>query len=291
MSRIRTLADQQSWELTMAYKDILLLLETGDTTAVAAPYAVALASQFGAHLTASGVAFEIMPPASFMGGDYPYEALADVTEEARRRAEEAYALMRRSAPAGLATEIVQIDAFPGQAREEFARLARHFDLTVAAQSPIDGGDEQGLAEAALFGAGRPVLIVPRIHKGAPKFGRALIAWDGSRAAARALADAMPLLKKAEVVEVVSVTDHRVSYKELPGFNITRHLSRHGLNAQLKRLTIQGDIGDTLLSYAADAGSDFLVMGGYGHSRLREMILGGTTRTILSSMTIPILISH
>ncbi|MDB5508344.1 MAG: universal stress protein, partial [Hyphomicrobiales bacterium] len=140
-------------------------------------------------------------------------------------------------------------------------------------------------------AGRPVLIVPRIHKGAPKFNRALIAWDGSRAAARALADAMPLLKKAEVVEVVSVTDHRVSYKELPGFNITRHLSRHGLNAQLKRLTIQGDIGDTLLSYAADAGSDFLVMGGYGHSRLREMILGGTTRTILSSMTIPILISH
>ncbi|MBX9740755.1 MAG: universal stress protein [Beijerinckiaceae bacterium] len=275
----------------MAIKDILLLLETGDSAAVAAPYAVALASEFGAHLTASGVAFEIMPPASFMGGDYPYEALAAVTEEARKRAEEAYARMRASAPDTLTTDIVQIDAFPGQARDEFARLSRHFDLTVAAQAPLDDGDDQGLAEAALFGGGRPVLVVPRIHKAAPKFDRALIAWDGSRAAARALADAMPFLEKSRTIEVVTVTDHRVSFKELPGFNITRHLSRHGLRAELKRLTIQGDIGDTLLSYAADAGSDFLVMGGYGHSRLREMILGGTTRTIMSTMTIPILISH
>jgi nucleotide-binding universal stress UspA family protein len=102
---------------------------------------------------------------------------------------------------------------------------------------------------------------------------------------------MPLLKKATKIEVVSIAGPHTAYKELPGFNITRHLSRHGLSAELKRLPLSGDVGDTLLSYAAEAGSDYLVMGGYGHSRLREFILGGTTRTIISTMTLPVLMSH
>ena len=275
----------------MAIKDILLLLESGSGAPVAAPYAASLAAQLGAHLTATGIAFEIMPPAGFMGGDYPYEAMAAVTAEATQRAEAAYARLRASAPETVSIELVQIDAFPGQARDDFARLARHFDLTIAAQGEEAGSDADALTEAALFGGGRPVLVVPRIHKAAPKFDRVLIAWDASRAAARAVADAMPILEMAQSIEVVTVADHRIPYKELPGFNITRHLSRHGLRAELKRLTISGDIGETLLSYSADAGSDFLVMGGYGHSRLREMILGGTTRTILSSMTLPVLIAH
>jgi nucleotide-binding universal stress UspA family protein len=99
------------------------------------------------------------------------------------------------------------------------------------------------------------------------------------------------MEKAGAIDVVSIADPRLGYKELPGFNITRHLSRHGLNAELKRLPMSGDVGETLLSYAADAGADVLVMGGYGHSRLREFVLGGTTRTILQSMTLPIFMSH
>jgi nucleotide-binding universal stress UspA family protein len=102
---------------------------------------------------------------------------------------------------------------------------------------------------------------------------------------------MPLLEKATRIEVVSIAGPRTAYKELPGFNITRHLSRHGLNAELKRLPLSGDVGDTLLSYAADAGSDYLIMGGYGHSRLREFVLGGTTRTIMTTLTLPVLMSH
>jgi nucleotide-binding universal stress UspA family protein len=274
----------------MAIKDILLLLQTEGDTQVAAPYAAALANTLGAHLTAAGIAFEILAPASFMG-DYPYEVLAAVTEQSRLRAEEAYARMRAAAPDTLSSELVQIDALPGQARDDFARLARHFDLTIVGQGAETNSDDELIAEAALFGSGRPILSVPRIQKKAPSFDRVLIAWDGSRAAARAVGDAMPLLKLAKTIEVVTISDPRIPYKELPGFNITRHLSRHNLNAELKRLTQSGDIGETLLSYAADAGSDLLVMGGYGHSRLREFVLGGTTRTILSSMTIPVLMSH
>ncbi|MDB5642155.1 MAG: universal stress protein [Hyphomicrobiales bacterium] len=274
----------------MAIKDILLLLDNDGEGQAAAAYAGALAQTFGAHLTAAGIAFEILAPASF-AGDYPYEMLAAITEQSRDRAAQAYEKLRTTAPDSLRSELVQIDALPGQARDDFARLARHFDLTIIGQASEPNGDVELMAEAALFGSGRPVLFVPRIQTKAPGFDRALIAWDGSQPAARALSDAMPLLEKAKTIEVVSIAGPRTSYKELPGFNITRHLSRHGLNAELKRLPMSGDVGDTLLSYAADAGSDFLVMGGYGHSRLREFVLGGTTRTILSTMTLPVLMSH
>lgn len=274
----------------MPIKDILLLLETEGDAQVAAPYATALAVSLRAQLTVAGIAFEILAPASFTG-DYPYDVLAAVTEQSRQRAKDAYDKLRVAAPDALASEFVQIDALPGEAREQFARLVRHFDLAVIGQGVESNSDDTLIAEAALFGSGRPVLVVPRIQKKPPSFDRALVAWDASRASARALADSLPLLMQAKTVEVVTVSDHRLSDKELPGFNITRHLARHGLNAELKRLTISGDIGETLLSYAADSGSDFLVMGGYGHSRLREFILGGTTRTIMKSMTIPVLMSH
>lgn len=274
----------------MAIKDILLLLDGDDEAQSAAAYAGALANELGAHLTAAGIAIEILAPTGFTG-DYPYEVLAAITEQARERAAKAYDKLRAAAPDSLRSELVEIDALPGQARDEFARLSRHFDLTIVGQGKEPNSDDELMAESALFDSGRPVLFVPRIQTKAPRFERVLVAWDASRTAARALADAMPLLERAKVIEVVSISDPHTPYKELPGFNITRHLSRHGLNAELKRLPLSGDIGDTLLSYAADAGSDLLVMGGYGHSRLREFVLGGTTRTILTSMTLPVLMSH
>ena len=275
---------------TMTIKDILLLLDSDGEDQSAAAYASALADLLGAHLTAAGVAYELIVPSGF-AGDYPYEMLAAITEQSRERTAKAYERLRAASPDSLHSELVQIDALPGQARDEFARLARHFDMTIIGQPPEPGDDAGLMAEAALFNSGRPVLFVPRIQKAAPRFERVLVAWDGSQAAARALSDALPLLEKSKTIDVISIADPRTAYKELPGFNITRHLSRHGLNAELKRLPVSGDIGDTILSYAADAGSDLLVMGGYGHSRLREFVLGGTTRTILSSMTLPVLMSH
>jgi nucleotide-binding universal stress UspA family protein len=120
----------------------------------------------------------------------------------------------------------------------------------------------------------------------------MVCWDGGRAATRAIADSLPLLKKAGQVDIVMVASKREDNKEIPGIDLGQHLARHGLKVEVKRLTSPDiDINSTLLSYAADSNADLIVMGGYGHSRLREFVLGGVTRAILSSMTVPVLMSH
>lgn len=275
----------------MSIKDILVHLDTTERGDNVADFAIALAAEMKAHLTAAGIALQLIPPASFMG-EYPYDIMLEATESARKAAEEAYERMRKGAPAGVETDLVMIKAVPGEARNEFGRLARHFDMTIVGQGgPEYGSDDELMAEGALFRSGRPVFVVPRIHKGAPKLGKVMACWDGGLVAARAIADAMPLLKHAGSVELVSVASKNLPTEELPGFNFTRHLARHGVNATLRRLPYSDDIGSSLLSYAADSGADYMVMGGYGHSRFREFVLGGTTRTLFGSMTIPVLMSH
>ena len=119
----------------------------------------------------------------------------------------------------------------------------------------------------------------------------MVCWDGGRTAARAIADAMPFLMRAKAVEIVVVTEPRKS-GEITGTNMAEHLARHGVAVDIKRIS-RGDIDvqSAILSHAADSGADFIVMGGYGHSRLREFILGGVTRNMLSAMTVPVLMSH
>ena len=275
----------------MAIKDILLHIDTTDRGAGVSDFALSLATEMGAHLTAAGVVLEIVPPASFMG-EYPYDIMADAIEQARQAAEQSYRGIASAAPATVQTELVLSQAIAGQAREDFGRLARHFDLAVVGQGGEEGsGDDELMAEGALFGSGRPVFVVPNIHKGPAKLGKAMVCWDGGLPSARAVAGSLDILKRAGKVEVVTITGRNLPNEELPGFNITRHLTRHGISATLKKLPAAQDIGATLLSYAADSGADYMVMGAYGHSRLREFVLGGTTRTILGSMTIPVVMAH
>ena len=120
----------------------------------------------------------------------------------------------------------------------------------------------------------------------------MVCWDGSRQAARAVGDALPLLAKAGRVEIVMITNERGKQDEIEGADIGQHLARHGLNVDVHRIAGGNiDVADALLSHAADSGTDFMVMGGYGHSRLREFVLGGTTRGILQTMTVPTLMAH
>ena len=147
-------------------------------------------------------------------------------------------------------------------------------------------------EAALFESGRPVIVVPYIQKAPLKLERVMVCWDGSRAAARAIADAIPFLERARRVEVVIIANERGKQDEIEGADMGQHLARHGLSAEVKRTVADDvDVADMLLSHAADSGTDFIVMGGYGHSRLREFVLGGVTRSILRTMTAPVLMSH
>ncbi len=147
-------------------------------------------------------------------------------------------------------------------------------------------------EGVLFESGRPVIFVPYIQKAPLKLDRVMVCWDGSRVATRAIADAMPLLQKAKKVEIVVVSDKGSKADEAPGADLAKHLARHDLQVELKRITSPDiDVASTVLSYAADSNADMIVMGGYGHSRLREFILGGMTRSMLESMTVPVLMSH
>jgi nucleotide-binding universal stress UspA family protein len=175
--------------------------------------------------------------------------------------------------------------------------ARYVDLTILGQRDPDNDDMAMIRpqpEQVALASGRPILIVPYAGNFNIVGRRVLIAWNASREAARATADAMPLLKSAEAVTVMAVDPQSDPHGQgdLPGADIALHLARHGVKAQIERTVSAGvPIGETLLSRAADLDADLLVMGAYGHSRVRELLLGGATRSILASMTIPVLMSH
>ena len=274
-------------------KDILVNLSVGERPSPACDYAVSVAATFGAHL--AGLAFLYDPIVPVSGAGYiPAEVIE--TQERDNQAATKAALDRFAAAtnrAGVAAEPLTLRASFAGVGEQFARIARRFDLAIVGQAePEASVAEEMIAEAALFESGRPVIIVPYIQKAPLKLDRVMLCWDGSRAATRAIADAMPLLERAGRVEIVIVTNERGKQDEIEGADMGAHLARHGLNIEVKRTALGDiDVADVILSHAADAGSDFIVMGGYGHSRLREFVLGGVTRSIFRSMTVPVLMSH
>ena len=134
-------------------------------------------------------------------------------------------------------------------------------------------------------------MIPYIQRLPLKLDRIAVCWDGSQFAARALADAAPLLTHAKHIELLTVSDLADSGR-VPGADIATHMARHGLNTTVRNLSASDiDAGNAILSYTADTKIDMLVMGGYGHSRVRELVLGGVTQTMLDSMTLPVLLAH
>lgn len=174
--------------------------------------------------------------------------------------------------------------------------ARYSDLVVIGQTDLDEPSSTTLPdfpEFVIMNSGRPVLVVPYAGHYETVAKRALIAWDASTSATRAVTAAIPLLKRAENVDVVVFNpDSRGdAHGEQPGADIGLYLARHGIKVNVVRQKTDIDVGNALLSIAADLSSDMLVMGGYGHSRFREILLGGVTRTVLESMTVPVLMAH
>jgi nucleotide-binding universal stress UspA family protein len=165
-------------------------------------------------------------------------------------------------------------------------------VVIGQPDKANSAPDQIVDESVLFESGRPVVFVPFIQKGGMTLDRVMICWDGSRPAARAVADALPFLKKAKQVEIVIVSEKPNKKDEIPGADLGQHLARHGLKVELEHITSPDiDVASTILSYVADSGADMIVMGGYGHSRVREFVLGGVTRRMLESMTVPVLMSH
>ena len=273
-------------------KDIIVNLSIHERTEPTMYYAVSLASAFEARVTGIAFAYDSTVPVSALG-----YIRAQIIDERSTNKAAAKAVMDKfkavSARTGVLAEQRMLSASMDSAGDRFARIARLFDLAIVSQAtPNRGAVETMISESTLFGSGRPVLIVPYIQKAPLKLDRVMVCWDGSRPAARAVADAMPFFERAKQIEVVIVTNEPGKNNELEGVDMGQHLARHKLDVEIRRIP-RGDIdvADALLSYAANSGVDFMVMGGYGHSRMREFVLGGVTRSIFHSTAVPTLMSH
>lgn len=278
----------------MAYKTIVVQVDDGKHCAERIRIAANVARANDAHLI--GAAATGISRYAFQGGATlpPDPNLAIHIGQLRERASRALDQAEPLALAeGLPTfekRLVDDDASGG-----LSELARYSDLVVIGQ--FDPAETAAMTlsdfpEYVVFTGGRPALIIPHTGSFATVGKRVLVAWDGGRPATRAVTDALPFLRQAELVQVALFNQPGANASEpLAGEDIALYLARHGIRAELLPSKPTSNVGDALLTLAADLGTDLLVMGGYGHSRFREILLGGVTRTVLNAMTIPVLMSH
>jgi len=275
----------------MSFRDLLVHLDASKHTAARAALAARLAKRFKAHLTGLYVTPQIeVPP--FLADQYAPKDLDEIfaTVAFRRdQTQEGFAAAIRTAGCeGEWQELI------GDAETLLIGEARLADLAILGQddpSEVVSGVARALPEHVALAIGRPVLVVPYAGTFDSLGERVLVAWNGSPPAARAVNDALPLLKEAKAVEVLEIDAPEEASEG--GRTIGQHLKQHGIAAEVTRLGTSSDLGagDLLLSRAADISADLIVMGVYGHSRRREIVLGGVSRHIFRHMTVPVLMSH
>ena len=274
----------------MAFKDILVHVDNSEQASVRLRLAAGLARMGDGHLVALNVRTRpSLPP--FIAAQFGPEI-----EAVRRRfndeaAREARAIFDAEAPCqGITTEWRDVG---GGLADTVTLHARYADVTVIGQDTA-ADDERPLADALVLEVGRPVLVVPSAGTFEAPPQRVVVAWNASREATRAVHDALPLLQAAKRVQVIAINpDHGMAgHGDIPGADICLHLSRHGVNAVCEHIRSDDlKVGEMLLSRVADEDAGLLVMGAYGRSRLRTLVLGGATRHILRHMTVPVLLSH
>jgi nucleotide-binding universal stress UspA family protein len=277
------------------YKSLLVNIPTERSPRPVIDGAISLASQCQAHLDAVSVGYESASmPLVAEGG----AAVASIFEAERalalERAQAALAVFEAEARnAGLACNCRAIGALPGEAAAIVGATARLYDLAVVAQPEFERDTfDNTLTQEILFQSGGPVLFMPYTFHGAFQAKRIGICWDGSRLAARAMRDAMPFLERAEAITILTINEASAVPDEASAAHLVQSLSRLGVPTQIAGLkTEKANIQSSILSLAADESLNLLVMGGYGHSRLKETVFGGVTRDMLHSMTVPTLMSH
>jgi nucleotide-binding universal stress UspA family protein len=279
----------------MAFKDILLTLTSyPDPTPVSVTEdAVKIAEAFGAHLAAIACEVHVELPGHFLSGSIANVPgmIAGEAEKSRKSAQDLLAAFNAAASkAGILHE-TYVEKCPTYAVPDLlVEYAKLRDLTIV---PVPDSYDQWYAESIIFGSGRPTLILPETVRSRPfKLHTVAIAWDFSRAAARAVSDALPLLEKAKKVRVVTVTNEKKLDTKHAAEELAKNLARHGIDVILDKVDANDrQIGDVLEAYATAHQVDVLVMGAYGHARWREFILGGATKNLLSKPPLPILFSH
>ncbi len=278
----------------MAFKNLLVHIDDSKACTDRIQAAIALAQEHGAHLTGLYISAEPALPGNIWA-EVPIRAkfLATVKDRLAERIEASEArfigVVER---AGLSAECRAANCPGARIAELIGLHARYADMVVLGQPDHGGEFEDHIAEDVVLSSGRPVLVVPCIGAGKTMGKRVMVAWDAGREAARAVHDALPVLERAKSVVVLVINPHRGNHGAEPGADIALHLARHGIKVEAQNLEVKDlSVANALLSRLADLGIDLLVMGAYGHSRLRERVLGGVTRQIFQEMTVPVLMSH
>jgi nucleotide-binding universal stress UspA family protein len=279
----------------MAFKDILLTLTSypEPTPVSVVEDAVSIADALGAHLAAISCEVHVEVPGSFLADkiiDIP-GIIAGETAKSRKNAKVLLAAFEAAAEnSGIQHEIILEKCATHRTPALLIDYARLRDLTIM---PVPESYDQWYAEDLIFETGRPTLILPATPRPRPfQLDTVGVAWDFSRTAARAVSDALPLLEKAKRVRVVTVTNEKTLDSKHSAEELAKNLARHGIDVVLDRVDAEGKpIGEVLEAYVLSHGIDVLVMGAYGHSRWREFVLGGATKSLLSRPPVPILFSH
>jgi nucleotide-binding universal stress UspA family protein len=282
----------------LAIKDILLALTTWPepTPVSAVEDAIAFAVALEARISAVACEVTMQPTGNKLTDvlfDIPAIDAAETKKSLTNAENLLVAFQDAAEKRGVFQDRILEECLTSEVPDLFIEYAKLRDITIV---PVPEGKQfdQWYAESIIFGSGRPTLILPHTRKrtGAFALDTVAVAWDFSRPAARAVADALPILEKAKRVSVVTVTNEKVIDTKRSGAELAKHLARHGVNVVLDTVDAAGrGIGDVLESYVTSRNADVLVMGAYGHSRIREFILGGATRRMLSRAPLPILFSH
>jgi len=274
----------------MSYKTIVVHVDQSKHAQARIRFAAAIACAHEAHLV--GAAMTGISRFIYPDGTVALDTVFnDLRNAANRDLDQFEEIAKKAGVLSYERRLSEDDTAAGLALQ-----ARYADLVVVSQTDRneagDGGPND-IAEYVMLNSARPVLTMPYAGQFDGRARNVLIAWDGSMEATRAISNALPLLKRAQQVNVVLFNVARGSsvHGQEPGADIALFLARHGVKVNLTNQFTELDIGNALLSLAADKGSDLLVMGGYGHTRLREVLLGGVTLTILKTMTLPVLMSH
>lgn len=282
----------------MAIKDILFALNTypNATPESSVADAVAIAAAFDARLAAIACNVRIKFPDTLFGNaliDVPALAAAEAKKSAANAARLLAAFDMEARKQSVTSEAINETCFTMEVPETLVEYARLRDLTIL-HMPQGGDDDLWYAESIIFGSGRPTLVIPGEWKRRAPFrlDTVVVAWDFSKTAARTVGDAMPALRKAKQVYVVTVTNEKPFDTKRSASELAKHLAHHGVEVTVDTVDAGGrDVGQTINAYCATREADLLAMGAYGHSRLREFVLGGATKTILSQPALPVLLSH
>jgi nucleotide-binding universal stress UspA family protein len=277
----------------MPIKDILMVLDlAGDQPA--AKYALEFGRVHDAHVTGLAVSFEPVVPA-FAAAPMPVDYLQAAHDQAIAAAKDAKDQFDEFARlAGVKNESRLAEILTGGPLDNVLAHCRPTDLVVIGQSNPDKPEpmRELLIETILFESGVPVLLVPYIGSKSFEPKNVLVGWDGSSTATRAILSAIPVLEKADKVTVLVIEKKANSQAGQPGAEVANYLARHNMNVTIDVVSNpQTGVADTVLNYVTDNSNDLVVMGGYGHSRMREFLFGGATREILEAMTVPVLMAH